>query len=69
MEKYLNQNGIFKDFDKIVKDAIDGKPEQLVELAQFIKGKDTISSKMPGCLRRSPLRRDDTCFASTRSEM
>ena len=42
MEKYLNQNGIFKDFDKIVKDAIDGKPEQLVELAQFIKGKDGI---------------------------
>jgi len=42
MEKYITQNGIFKDIDKIVNDAIGGNPQQLVELAQYIKGKDGI---------------------------
>lgn len=46
MEKYLTSGGIFKELDAIVKDAKDGKPERLVELAQFIKSKDGIVKGM-----------------------
>lgn len=42
MGKYLTSGGVFKDIDAIVKDAADGKPEKLVELAQFLKGRDGI---------------------------
>lgn len=43
METYLTNNGIFKDIDSIVNDAVEGKPERLIELAQFIKAKDGIA--------------------------
>lgn len=42
MGTYLKSGGIFKDIDAIVKDATEGKPEKLVELAQFLKGRDGI---------------------------
>lgn len=42
MEKYLTGGGVFKEIDAIVKDASEGKPERLVELAQFLKGRDGI---------------------------
>ncbi len=43
MEKYIASNSIFKDIDSIVNDAVEGKPERLIELAQFIKAKDGIA--------------------------
>lgn len=42
MEKYITSGNVFKDIDKAVKDAQEGKPETLIEIAQFLKGKDGI---------------------------
>jgi len=42
MEKYLTSGNIFKDIDAIVKDASEGNAQRLVELAQFLKGRDGI---------------------------
>lgn len=42
MEKYITSGSVFKDIDKAVKDAQEGKPETLIEIAQFLKGRDGI---------------------------
>lgn len=42
MEKYLTSGNVFKDIDAIVKDASEGNVQKLVELAQFLKGRDGI---------------------------
>jgi hypothetical protein len=42
MEQYFSKDGFNKDLSKFIKDAHDGNPQALVELAQFIKSREGV---------------------------